>query len=113
MSQFEDTQLGVKIITRDLTQGNIERYTGAMREFDKPDSRTDEYYGAVLRSVIKAGWIETFYRWGADQTDGVEKWLQQPALTVDSVTDMRPLIVRWMAKRMGDVYQEATEVPPE
>lgn len=95
--EFTHKKTGWKVVVKELTQKQLEDYMAAWRRLRPAVASTPEDDGAVLRAALSSGiLIET-----------------NPPLKPEDVDGLSPGLVRWMADRIDQVYEEATSVPPE
>lgn len=78
-----------------LTQRQLESFMRAYREFKANEQSFGEYYGAVLRAAVKAGWVV------------------EPSLTVEAVDGLSAKYTEWLAREADKVYAAATTPDPK
>jgi len=91
--EIKHESLGVDIkVKDDLRQKHIE---ALMDAFDGENTQgIVRYHGAIVRSAIIAGWIES------------------PAMKAEDVGDMYPAVIRFVGEALDKIYSEITEIPP-
>lgn len=76
----------------EITQGQMEVFLSAMK--DVPTEPATNYYGAVVRGAVKAG------------------FMFNPSVTEDAVNAAKPSFIRWLANCVGKEIQEALRDDP-
>jgi len=87
--------LGIRAVMKELTQRDLENF-GAALALEKMESASQRR-GANLRAAIRAGWFTEL----------------EPAIAVDQVADLLPVVVKFLGEWIDLVYAEVTKIPPE
>ena len=96
MMKLENEKLGLSVEVVDpILQRHVEAFFKAKRELDGDNAirlSSVEHHGSILRAAWKAG------------------ILLPPEL---GVADMKPAVVRWVARKLDELIGETLEIPPE
>lgn len=92
---IEHKGLGVRATVKALKQRDVEVFSQVL--ISEEVRTASQRRGANLRAAIQAGWFTEL----------------TPAMTVESVADQAPAVVRLLGEWIEAVYAEVTTVPPE
>lgn len=81
---------------KDLRQRDLEIFGAALAEEGVLLSASQRR-GANVRAALKAGWFEVL----------------QPEMTVESVADQHPAVIKLLGEAIDTIYGEVTAIPPE